>query len=221
MPDSDTRDGGGRVEGGVVAEAPSAAPSAAGGGGTAAPSAAPSATGGGCASSPTIISSAPTPKRAGYITWDSYFMSLAFLSAMRSKDPHTQVGAVIVDDNHRILSVGYNGLPIGISDDALPWSRASEDPLETKYNYVCHAEMNAVLNKNAVSVRGGVIYCTLFPCCECTKLLIQSGITEVVYNSDKYHDTVSCTASRRMLDLVGITYREFAPPSDSIVIRFR
>ena len=126
-------------------------------------------------------------KRKNYLSWDEYFMSVAFLSAMRSKDPRRQVGAVIVSPDRVILGIGYNGFPRGGDDDALPWAKKSinNDVLETKHPYVCHAEMNAILNKNTASVAGGVLYCTLFPCSECAKLIIQSGIREVVFYAGK------------------------------------
>ena len=134
---------------------------------------------------------APVVKRQeGVVQWDDYFMAIAFLSSMRSKDPNTQVGACIVNADKRIVGIGYNGFPRGCSDDELPWAIESEDPLDTKYPFVCHAEMNAILNKNSSDVKGCSIYTALFPCNECTKLIIQSGITEVVYLSDKYHDSM-------------------------------
>ncbi|DBA04601.1 TPA: hypothetical protein N0F65_012184 [Lagenidium giganteum] len=129
-------------------------------------------------------------KREDYLTWDDYFMSVAFLSAMRSKDPSTQVGACIVSPDNKIVGIGYNGFPNGCGDDNLPWARESStgSALDTKYPYVCHAEMNAILNKNAADVRGCTIYVALFPCNECAKLIIQSGIARVMYCSDKYHN---------------------------------
>jgi len=159
-------------------------------------------------------------KRTDYLSWDEYFMSLAFLSAMRSKDPSTQVGACIVDAHHRVVSIGYNGFVGGVSDDDLPWAREADNPLDTKYPYVVHAEVNAVLNRNAGSVRGCTMYVALFPCNECTKILIQSGISEVVYLSDKYHDTVPMIASRRMLDLAGVKTRQYIPKDKQLVINF-
>ncbi|PRP77376.1 deoxycytidylate deaminase [Planoprotostelium fungivorum] len=126
-------------------------------------------------------------KRENYLSWDEYFMSVAFLSAMRSKDPNTQVGACIVNTDNRIVGIGYNGLPTGCEDDQFPWARHG-DPLDTKYPFVCHAEMNAILNRNTGDLRHSRIYVALFPCNECSKLIIQSGIKEVVYYGDKYHD---------------------------------
>ncbi len=150
-------------------------------------------------------------KRTDYLSWDEYFMGVAFLSAQRSKDPNTQVGACIVNPEKRIVGVGYNGFPRGCDDDALPWDRKGEW-LETKYPYVCHAELNAILNKNAADVEGCTLYVALFPCNECAKLIIQSGIKEVVYVSDKYHDEPMMRASRRMLEMAGVRCRQYTPP---------
>ena len=144
-------------------------------------------------------------KRQNYISWDEYFMGIALLSAKRSKDPSTQVGACIVNAHNKILSVGYNGMPIGCSDDEFPWAREG-DPLETKYPYVCHAELNAILNNVGFSLDGCKIYVPLFPCNECSKAIIQSGIREVIYISDKYAHTDSVKASKRMMDSAGVHY---------------
>lgn len=160
-----------------------------------------------------------TSKRTDALDWDTYFMALALLSAQRSKDPSTQVGAVIVDEEKRILSVGYNGFPRGVSDDDFSWAREG-DPLDTKYPFVVHAEANAVLNRNTASLKGATLYVGLFPCNECAKLLLQSGIREIVFASDKYHDSMPMTASRRMLDAAGVKYRQFTPPMDRIVLEF-
>ena len=140
-------------------------------------------------------------KRLDYITWDEYFMGVALLAAMRSKDPNTQVGACIVDKNHVILSTGYNGFPKGCSDDVFPWERTGED---TKYTYVVHAELNAILNSGGKDLRDSVLYVSLFPCNECAKAIIQSGISEVVYLSDKYETEPSTLASKRMLQAAGV-----------------
>ena len=144
-------------------------------------------------------------KRNDYITWDEYFMGIAFLSAQRSKDPNTQVGSCIVSREHKILSMGYNGLPRGCSDDVFPWEREGE-PLMTKYPYVTHSELNAILNYGGGSLEGSTIYVTLFPCNECAKAIIQSGIRTVVYDSDKYADSDATRASKRgkQLNLVFI-----------------
>lgn len=158
-------------------------------------------------------------KRNDYISWDEYFMGVALLASQRSKDPSTQVGACIIDANNRILSTGYNGFPKGCSDDDFPWNR-DESLGETKYNYVVHAELNAILNASGKELSGSVLYVGLFPCNECTKAIIQSGIKEVVYLSDKYHSTPAVVASRRMLDAAGIKYRQIKPTKASIMINF-
>ena len=137
-----------------------------------------------------------------YISWDEYFMSMAILSSKRSKDPNTKVGACIVSMDKKVLSVGYNGMPIGIDDKKIPWGREGEE-LDTKYPYVCHAELNAILNSDR-NLHNSRIYVTLFPCNECAKALIQAGIKEVVYLDDKYRDTNSGIASRRLLDMAGV-----------------
>lgn len=156
-------------------------------------------------------------KRQDYISWDTYFMGIAMLSSMRSKDPNTGVGACIVSEDNKILSLGYNGMPIGISDDEYPWEREG-DPLDTKYPYVCHAELNALLNYTGSRLRGAKVYVTLFPCNECTKALIQSGIKEVIYGSDKYADSDSVRASKRMMDTVGIKYRQYEPVGRNVTL---
>lgn len=148
-------------------------------------------------------------KRTDYLSWDQYFMGIAKLSAMRSKDPHTSVGACIVGCDNKILSVGYNGMPHGCSDDEYPWGNEHEDPLETKYLYVCHAELNALLNYTGTNLQGSRIYTTLFPCNECTKALIQSGIREVIYEEDKYASTVSVIAAKKMMKSAGVLYRAY------------
>ena len=135
-------------------------------------------------------------KREDYLTWDEYFMGIALLSAKRSKDPSTQVGACIVNSEKKIVGLGYNGFPIGCSDDSLPWEK-NGDFLETKYPYVCHAELNAILNSTK-NLNNCSIYVALFPCNECAKAIIQSGIREVVYLSDKYDKTPSNIASKKM-----------------------
>lgn len=144
------------------------------------------------------------------ISWDEYFMGLAHLSAKRSKDPSTQVGAAIIDPHKKIVGIGYNGFPIGVSDDEFPWERDGE-MLATKYPYVVHAELNAILNATT-SLRGCSIYVSLFPCHECTKAIVQSGITEVVYEDDKYATTDSVIASKRMLTSAGVSLRRLEKP---------
>lgn len=141
------------------------------------------------------------------ISWDEYFMSIAILSSLRSKDPNTKVGACIVSDEHKVLSLGYNGMPTGIDDHNMPWGREG-DFLNTKYPFVCHAELNAILNSSH-NLKGSTIYVTLFPCHECTKALIQAGIKKIYYLSDKYHDTDDGEASRKMLDLCNISYEQY------------
>lgn len=148
------------------------------------------------------------PKRNDYISWDEYFMGIALLSANRSKDPNTQVGACIVNDRNRIMSVGYNGFPAGCDDDVFPWEREGGE-FDTKYPYVCHAELNAILNCTH-DLRGCRIYVALFPCNECAKAIIQSGIAEVVYMSDKYSDSDSVLASKRMFTTAGVKFREYS-----------
>lgn len=158
------------------------------------------------------------PKRNDYISWDEYFMGVALLSARRSKDPNTQVGACIVNSRNRIMSVGYNGFPAGCNDDEFPWERSGE-PYDTKYVYVCHAELNAILN-SAGDLDGCRIYVALFPCNECAKAIIQCGIKEVVYLSDKYSDTPGTRASKRMFDAAGVKYTCLKPSAGSILIEF-
>ena len=152
-------------------------------------------------------------KRKDYITWDEYFMGVAKLAACRSKDPSTQVGACVVSPENIIISTGYNGMPMGCSDDAFPWDR---EGAETKYPYVVHAELNAILNANGRDLRGSRVYVALFPCNECAKAIIQSGIKEVVYLSDKYDGTPGNIASKRMLDAAGVKYTRLRPETKSI-----
>ena len=141
-------------------------------------------------------------QRENVLSWDEYFMGLAHLSALRSKDPNTQVGAAIVDENHRVVSVGYNGFPKGCSDDEYPWAREG-GVLDTKYAFVVHAELNAILNSKW-PVNGCTLYVSLFPCNECAKAIIQAGIRRIVYESDKYADTETTIASKRMLVSAGV-----------------
>lgn len=155
-------------------------------------------------------------KRQDYITWDEYFMGIAILSANRSKDPNTTVGACIVNKNNRVLTTGYNGTPIGLSDDEMPWERDG-DFKETKYAYVCHSELNAILNYKG-DLTDAIIYVTLFPCNECAKVIAQAGIKEVVYLSDKYADSDSTIVSKKILDSVGIKYRKYEPTNKKITI---
>lgn len=145
-------------------------------------------------------------KSQNYISWDEYFMGVALLSSYRSKDPSTKVGACIVNQNKRIVGIGYNGLPFGCNDDSYPWDREG-DYLNTKYPYVVHAEPNAILNSTS-NLEGATIYVSLFPCNECMKLIIQSGIKEIVYLSDKYSGTESNLASKKMAQSAGIKCRK-------------
>ena len=158
-------------------------------------------------------------KRNGYISWDEYFMGVALLAAERSKDPNTQVGACIVDGDKRILSTGYNGFPHGCSDDDFPWNR-DEKCGETKYQFVVHAELNAILNARGKSLAGSTLYVGLFPCNECAKAIIQAGVAEVIYLSNKYEHTPSTIASRRMLDAAGVKLTQLKPTKASLVLNF-
>lgn len=156
-------------------------------------------------------------KREGYINWDEYFMGVAILASQRSKDPSTQVGACIVNDDNKIMSVGYNGFPRGCSDDEFPWERSADTQSETKYPYVCHAELNAILNAGGNSLNGCRIYVALFPCNECAKAIIQCGIKEVIYISDKYKDTELVKVSKRMLNSAGVKLTQFTSDKKLII----
>ncbi|WP_446009727.1 deoxycytidylate deaminase [Candidatus Electrothrix sp.] len=160
-----------------------------------------------------------TGKRTDCLTWDEYFMAVALLSGQRSKDPNTQVGACVADSDNKIVGVGYNGFPWGCSDDELPWSREG-DYLDTKYPYVCHAELNAVLNATSRNLSGCRIYVALFPCNECTKVIIQSGIGEIIYLSDKYNHTDTVKASKIMLGKSGVQYRQFTTEREQVKLVF-
>jgi dCMP deaminase len=148
-------------------------------------------------------------KRKDYISWDEYFMGVAKLAAMRSKDPHTQVGACIVSEDNKILSMGYNGFPRGCSDDEFPWAREGDSELERKYVYIVHSELNAILNFHGESLEGSKMYVTLFPCNECAKAIIQAGIKTLVYDDDKYADTANVIASKRMLKAAGVNFYRY------------
>ena len=154
-------------------------------------------------------------KRSDYITWDEYFMGVSKLSGMRSKDPNTQVGACIVSDDNKILSMGYNGFPNGCSDDVFPWDREGED-IDTKYPYVTHSELNAILNYRGGTLDGTKLYVSLFPCNECAKAIIQAGIKTVVYDSDKYNNTPMNIAAKRLFDAAGIRYYAYKPTGRKI-----
>ncbi|XP_076249023.1 deoxycytidylate deaminase isoform X2 [Calliopsis andreniformis] len=147
-------------------------------------------------------------------------MATAFLAAKRSKDPCTQVGACIVNDEKRIVGIGYNGMPTGCSDDEFPWKKNSSNALDTKYLYVCHAEVNAILNKNSSDVKNCTIYIALFPCNECAKVIIQSGIKLVIYMSDKHVHKVETIAAKKMFDAAGVKYRQYTPKNKRIIIDF-
>lgn len=149
-------------------------------------------------------------QRKDYLTWDEYFMGVAVLSSKRSKDPSTQVGACIVSSDNRILSIGYNGAPNGYEDIFFPWGREGNN-LDTKYPYVCHAELNAISNYrgNKKDFENAKLYVTLFPCNECAKLVIQNGIKEIIYLSNKYDNTDGVRASKKIFDTCGVTYKEF------------
>ncbi|KAL7617826.1 hypothetical protein Lser_V15G01132 [Lactuca serriola] len=163
-------------------------------------------------------------KRNGYLSWDDYFMAIAFLSAERSKDPYRQVGACLVSQDGIILGIGYNGFPRGCSDDKLPWSKKSKngDPLETKYPYVCHAEVNCILNTNHASAAGQKLYVTMYPCNECAKVIIQSGVSEVIYFVEKSLENadVIYVASHKLLSLAGVKVRRHEPRMNQILLRF-
>lgn len=156
-------------------------------------------------------------KRTDYINWDEYFMGVALLAAKRSKDPSTQVGACIVSPDNVIISTGYNGFPYGCSDDEFPWNRDGDD---NKYPYVVHAELNAILNAGGRNLKGAKVYVDLFPCNECAKAIIQSGIREVVYLYDKYADTPATIASKRMLNAAGVKLTKLTTEIDSLNLNF-
>uniref|UniRef100_A0A7S3L3S3 dCMP deaminase n=1 Tax=Amphora coffeiformis TaxID=265554 RepID=A0A7S3L3S3_9STRA len=157
-------------------------------------------------------------KRDDVLSWDDYFLFLAQLTARRSKDPNTQVGACLVL-NKRIVGLGYNGFPVGCSDDLLPWARQGESELHTKYPFVCHAEVNAIMNRIFPNIRGASLYVALFPCNSCAKYIIQAGIREVVYLEDKYRDTDGCRASRIMFQMAGIQLRQHTPVKKSLLLQ--
>ncbi|XP_061393990.1 probable deoxycytidylate deaminase [Musca vetustissima] len=170
-------------------------------------------------------------KRQDYLYWEDYFMATAVLSSQRSKDPVTQVGAVIVNEDNRIVAIGYNGFPSRCEDDEFPWYKASEieelleedqqlDPMQDKKMFVVHAEANAILNKNCANLKGTRIFTTLFPCNECAKLIVQSGITKVYYISDKYADKPIYRASRLMFAKASIECVRYVPRQKKIVIDF-
>jgi len=158
-------------------------------------------------------------KRTDYLSWDEYFMGVALLSSQRSKDPNTQVGACIANPKNKIVGVGYNGFPTGCSDDEFPWAREGEY-LDTKYPYICHAELNAVINKISADLYDCRLYVALFPCNECAKVIIQAGIREVIYLSDKYGETNQVKASKRMFQAVGVRCRQLKVSRQKITLEF-
>jgi len=158
-------------------------------------------------------------KRTDYLSWDEYFMGVSLLSAQRSKDPNTQVGACIVNKSNKIVGIGYNGFPTGCSDDELPWEREG-DFLDVKYPYVCHAELNAILNSHTNDLTGCTLYVALYPCNECAKSIIQSGIREVVYISDKYAHTDAVKAAKRLFQMAGVHCRCLNVKKESIAISY-
>ena len=158
-------------------------------------------------------------KRSDYISWDEYFMGVAHLSGMRSKDPNTQVGACIVSPDNKILSRGYNGFPKGCSDDEFPWERENDNDRNlTKYPFVTHSELNAILNYRGGSLEGTKLYVSLFPCNECAKAIIQAGIKRIVYDSDKYDGTPSVIASKRMLTAAGVKLQKYVHTNREVTI---
>ena len=159
-----------------------------------------------------------TGKRTDYISWDEYFIGIAYLSAMRSKDPGTQVGACIVSQANKILSMGYNGFPMGCDDDEFPWNREGE-LYDSKYAYVTHSELNAILNYRGGSLEGTKLYVTLFPCNECAKAIIQAGIKELVYADDKYGGTPANLASRRMLKAAGVKMTPYQKSGKTVMLQ--
>ena len=159
-------------------------------------------------------------KNKDYISWDEYFMGVALLAAKRSKDPNTQVGECIVSPHNIIISTGYNGFPKGCDDDVYPWEREGGYS-ETKYPYVVHAELNAILNCEGRQLAGSRIYVSLFPCNECAKAIIQSGISEIVYLCDKYSDSESTVASKRMLESAGVKIRQLVPDIEKVELIYK
>lgn len=159
-------------------------------------------------------------KRKVYLKWEDYFMGVALISAQRSKDPLTQVGACIVNDDKRIIGVGYNGLPFGCSDDSFPWSKNTENPLNSKHMFVVHAEENAIINRFSADLKNSTIYVSLFPCNRCAQMIIQSGIKRIIYMSDKKSHTKEVAASKRMLDAAGIQYNLYQPSFKGLALNF-
>lgn len=159
-------------------------------------------------------------KRENYLSWNDYFMSMAILTSKRSKDPITQVGACIVNEDNIIVGLGYNGFPNGCSDDIFPWKKDDVNLINSKHLYVCHAETNAILNKSSFNLKNCTMYVSLFPCNECAKIIIQSKIKKIFYLSDKNEYKPQTKASKRMFDAVGIKYEQYKPNCKEIVISF-
>lgn len=159
-------------------------------------------------------------KRKDYISWDDYFMGIALLSAKRSKDPNTQVGACIIDEDNKIVGIGYNGFPRGCGDDKLPWKKKSDNINETKYPYVVHAEANAILNSTK-NLKNCTIYVALFPCNECAKLIIQSGIKKIIYLNNKYSESDSVKASVKMLNMAKVSFVKYVPSINNLMINYK
>ncbi|XP_043462936.1 deoxycytidylate deaminase [Leptopilina heterotoma] len=160
-------------------------------------------------------------KRQSFLSWDDYFMGMAFLASMRSKDPHTQVGACIVNEDKIIVGIGYNGFPQGCSDDEFPWTKNQPDMLQSKFLYVCHAEVNAILNRNSENLKNCTIYVALFPCNECAKIIIQAGIKKILFLSDKKAHKIGTIASKKMLDAANVEYRQYVPNNLLMEIDFQ
>ena len=157
-------------------------------------------------------------ERKDYLKWDEYFMCLAEVCALRSKDPNTRVGACLVDENNKVISLGYNGMPIGCVDSEMPWGRDDEEALNTKYPFVCHAELNTILNAAGKSTKNAIIYTTLFPCNECAKTIIQSGIVKVIYKENIYSNSNSTKAAERMFKMAGVVFEQFKVRNKTIKI---
>ncbi|XP_053399602.1 deoxycytidylate deaminase-like [Mercenaria mercenaria] len=165
---------------------------------------------------PSCTGKSKNKKRSNYLNWEEYFMGIALITAQRSKDPNRQVGSCIVNAEKRIIGTGYNGMPNGCSDDVLPWGKNSPEKLKNKDYYVCHSEMNAIVNKMSSDVRGSTIYVTYFPCNECAKLLIQAGIKQVVYYEDNYKEVSE--ASRKMLKMARVKTKKYKPTGRTLKI---
>ena len=158
-------------------------------------------------------------ERTNHLSWDEFFMAIAQISALRSKDPNTKVGACLVDNKNKVISTGYNGMPTGCKDSIMPWKSKSKNFLKSKYSFVCHAELNAVLNANLNYISNCILYTTLFPCNECAKIIIQSGIKKVIYKEDKYSFKDSVKAAKYMFDLVNVKYIKYTNSNKKLEIK--